>query len=68
MTDDKDLLLINSIQKTFICEKAIEVGHAFSKSGIYKVIEPGNKEDYIEYIKNLPAEAKPEIFGLHENA
>ena len=23
---------------------------------------------YLEYIKNLPIEAKPEVFNLHENA
>lgn len=68
VTDDKDSLLISTILKTFICDKAIEVGHAFSKSGHYKVIEPGEKDDYLEYIKKLPLNPQPEAFGLHENA
>lgn len=68
VTDDKDSLLISTILKTFICEEAIQPGHAFSKSGLYKVIEPGDKEDYIEYIKKLPLNPQPEAFGLHENA
>ena len=40
VTDDKDSLLISTILKTFICDQAIVTGHGFSKSGIYKVIEP----------------------------
>lgn len=68
VTDDKDSLLISTILKTFICEEAIQVGHAFSKSGLYKVIEPGEKDDYLEYIKKLPLNPQPEAFGLHDNA
>jgi len=68
VTDDKDSLLISTILRTFICDEAVEVGHAFSTSGAYKVIEPGDKEDYIEYIKKLPLNPQPEAFGLHENA
>lgn len=43
-------------------------GFALSKSGIYKIIPPGDKEDYIDYIKSLPLNPQPEAFGLHENA
>jgi dynein heavy chain len=68
VTDDKDSLLISTIIKTFINENAIIVGHKFSKSGHYRVIEPGDKEDYINYIQNLPLNPQPEAFGLHENA
>lgn len=68
VTDDKDSLLISTILQTFVCEEAIVPGHKFSKSGAYNVIEPGEKEDYIEYIKKLPLNPQPEAFGLHENA
>jgi dynein heavy chain len=68
VTDDKDSLLISTILKTFICDEAIQVGHKFSKSGIYNVIEPGEKEDYLDYIKKLPLNPSPEAFSLHENA
>lgn len=44
------------------------MGFAFSKSGLYKTIEVGEKDDYIDYIKTLPLNPKPEAFGLHENA
>jgi len=68
VTDDKDSRLISTILKNYICAEALDDGHAFSKSGIYKVIEPGAKEDYIKYIKSLPLNPEPEAFGLHENA
>jgi dynein heavy chain len=44
------------------------VGHDYSTSGSYKVIEPGEKEDYIDYVKTFPLNPAPEAFGLHENA
>jgi len=31
-------------------------------------MEPGEKEDYIDYIKELPLNPEPEAFGLHNNA
>lgn len=68
VTDDKDSLLISTILQTFVNENAIQPGHQFSKSGLYHVIEPGEKEDYIDYIKKLPLNPQPEAFGLHENA
>jgi dynein heavy chain len=43
-------------------------GHKLSKSGIYKVIPAGDKEDYLDYIRSLPLNPEPEAFGLHENA
>jgi len=46
----------------------LDVGYSFSKSGLYKTIEPGEKDEYIEYVKTLPLNPKPEAFGLHENA
>lgn len=68
VTDDKDGRLINTILGTFVNSNVMTIGHAYSKSGIYKVIEPGEKEDYIEYIKTFPLNPEPEAFGLHENA
>lgn len=68
VTDDKDSRLISTILKTFICPGAMTTGHKYSTSGLYHVIEPGEKDDYIDYIKSLPLNPKPEAFGLHENA
>ena len=68
VTDDKDSLLISTILRTYICEDALNVGHTFSSSGHYKVIEAGTQEDYLEYIESLPLNPEPEAFGLHDNA
>jgi len=68
VTDDKDGRLIITILQTYITAGCMTDGHAYSASGLYKVIPPGDKEDYIEYIKSLPLNPQPEAFGLHENA
>ena len=46
----------------------ISVGYKFSESGLYTSIPVGERDDYLEYIKSLPLNPKPEAFGLHENA
>lgn len=51
VTDDKDIRLIKTILNTFICKEVMTTGHKFSESGLFYVIEPGEKEDYLDYIK-----------------
>lgn len=68
VTDDKDSRLISTILTTYICPESMEEGYCYSKSGLYKVIPPGEKEDYLNYIKSLPLNPDPEAFGLHDNA
>lgn len=68
VTDDKDVRLIKTILSTYMNEDMLTVGHKLSPSGLYQCINPGDKEDYIDYIKNLPLNPKPEAFGLHNNA
>lgn len=68
VTDDKDSRLITTILRTYVCPEVMNDGHKLSKSGIYKIIPPGDKEDYLEYIRGLPLNPDPEAFGLHENA
>merc|ERR1711957_969075 len=46
----------------------LEDGFKFSEGGLYNSIPVGEKEDYLEYIRALPLNPKPEAFGLHENA
>lgn len=46
----------------------LEDGYKFSRSGILYSPPAGEKHDYMEYIKSLPHNYGPEIFGLHENA
>ena len=68
VTDDKDIRLIKSILWRFMNRGALDTGYGFSDCGTYKSIAPGNHEDYINYINDLPMNPHPEAFGLHENA
>jgi dynein heavy chain len=68
VTDDKDKRLISTILRTYIKPEILEDGFKFSESGLYYSIPIAEKEDYIEYIRSLPLNPKPEAFGLHENA
>lgn len=68
VTDDKDIRLIDSIQRRFVNDKTVEVGNAFSASGVWQTVDAGTKEEFIEYITTLPLVPKPEAFGLHDNA
>jgi dynein heavy chain len=68
VTDAIDIRLIKSILKRFVDPGIMTNGFGFSDSGIYKTIEPGSQQDYIDYIKTLPLNPHPEAFGLHENA
>lgn len=51
VTDDKDVRLIKTILGTYMKPEMLEPGHKLSESGLYYVLNPGEKEDYIEYIK-----------------
>jgi dynein heavy chain len=68
VTDDKDKRLIQTIMQIYITPQALEVGHKLSESGTYICPKPGNQEEYIEYISQLPLNPHPEVFGMHENA
>lgn len=68
VTDDKDVRLISTILKTYVNPNMMIDGHALSASGLYRSIAPGEKEDYLDYIRSLPLNPMPEAFGLHSNA
>jgi len=68
VTDDKDVRLIKTILRGYITPGILETGFKFSKSGLYYSIEPGEKEEYLDYIRELPLNPEPEAFGLHNNA
>ncbi|XP_058892872.1 dynein axonemal heavy chain 3 [Kogia breviceps] len=68
VTDDKDRRLLLSLLSTFYC-KEIEQDHYYLAPGDTYYIPPhGSYQSYIEYVRNLPITAHPEVFGLHENA
>ena len=68
VTDDKDIRLINSILRQYVCPEILKDDHPLSASGKYRSIPAGSQDDYITYIKSFDLNVKPEAFGLHENA
>jgi dynein heavy chain, axonemal len=67
VTDDKDVRLIKTILKVYICPEALRDNYHFL-SATYFQPPAKDRESYLEYIQNLPLNPVPEAFGLHENA
>ena len=68
VTDDKDVRLIKTIIKKYLCQDALKDSYKYSESGIYYSPPQGTQDMYIQYIESLPLNPDPEAFGLHENA
>ncbi|XP_059505480.1 dynein axonemal heavy chain 1 [Stegostoma tigrinum] len=69
VTDDWDRRCIMNILEDFYNSDILEQGFTYSESGIYRQIDTEiDLEGYLEYIKTLPLNDTPEIFGLHDNA
>lgn len=70
VTDDKDRRLLMSLLSSFICPEVIsDESYKFSESGVY--YSPWHKTDqadYIDYIKTITLNPRPEVYGLHDNA
>ncbi|XP_064606960.1 dynein axonemal heavy chain 12-like isoform X2 [Liolophura sinensis] len=68
VTDDWDRRLLLSILADFYNEHIIEdPKYKFSPSGLYHAPPKGAYNDHVEFIKSLPHNQTPEIFGMHEN-
>ncbi|XP_078276213.1 dynein axonemal heavy chain 3-like [Rhinoraja longicauda] len=69
VTDDHDRRLLLSLLQSFYCQRLLTHTHySFSPSGVYFCPLAGSYEGYLDYITQLPLNADPEVFGLHENA
>jgi len=68
VTDDKDRRLIAVILKDFYHPKALNDEYKYSPSGVYYCPDDGPFESYMDFIKELPMNEKPEVFGMHDNA
>jgi len=68
VTDDKDRRCIMNILDDFYNPRILDEDYKFSPSGIYFAPTPGNLESYREYVRGLPYNEGPEVFGLHDNA
>ncbi|XP_035245196.1 dynein heavy chain 1, axonemal isoform X1 [Anguilla anguilla] len=69
VTDDWDRRCILNILEDFYCPAVLTEDYAYSPSGEYRQICTDNDiKGYLEYIRSLPINDTPEIFGLHDNA
>lgn len=69
VTDDKDRRLLNSLLKIYYNKEVISnQAYSFSPSKIYHLPKNTNHLDCLSYIRNLPINQLPEVYGLHENA
>jgi len=68
VTDDWDRRLTDTILEDYMSEKVLKNGYTFSPSGIYYIPESEEHSGIMDYIKSLPINPHPEVFGLHENA
>ncbi|XP_030655837.1 dynein heavy chain 3, axonemal [Nomascus leucogenys] len=68
VTDDKDRRLLLSLLSMFYCKEIEEDYYSLAPGDTYYIPPHGSYQSYIDYLRNLPVTAHPEVFGLHENA
>ncbi|XP_070190635.1 dynein axonemal heavy chain 1-like isoform X2 [Littorina saxatilis] len=69
VTDDWDRRCLMNILGNYYKQEVIAEDYAYSESKIYHQIPVATDHNgYIEYIRSLPINDTPEIFGLHDNA
>ncbi|KAM9362199.1 LOW QUALITY PROTEIN: dynein axonemal heavy chain 1 [Symphorus nematophorus] len=69
VTDDWDRRCLLSVLEDFYCPTVLIDDHVYSSSGVYRQIDTNlDIKGYLAYIRGLPINDTPEIFGLHDNA
>ncbi|XP_030213444.1 dynein heavy chain 1, axonemal [Gadus morhua] len=69
VTDDWDRRCLLNVLEDFYCPAVLSPGHLYTVSGDYRQIDTQlGIQDYLAYIRSLPINDTPEIFGLHDNA
>ena len=68
VTDDWDRRTLMSLLTNFYTPAIVDdPNYKFSPSGIYYAPAKGKYQDYLDYIRSLPLNQTPEIFGIHDN-
>ncbi|KAJ3127539.1 Dynein heavy chain 7, axonemal [Nowakowskiella sp. JEL0407] len=68
VTDDWDRRTLNNVLTTFYNPQIIEdVNYRISPSGTYGLPTKPGYASYLDYIKGLPLNQSPEVFGIHDN-
>jgi dynein heavy chain len=70
VTDDKDRRLLMSLLSSFINRDVVnDDNYKFSESGLYFAPQyQENQTGYLEFVKSLPLNPRPEVYGLDDNA
>ncbi|XP_026203417.1 dynein heavy chain 1, axonemal [Anabas testudineus] len=69
VTDDWDRRCLLSVLEDFYCPAVLVDDYVYSSSGVYRQIDTKlDIKGYLAYIRGLPINDTPEIFGLHDNA
>ncbi|TMS18883.1 Dynein heavy chain 1, axonemal [Larimichthys crocea] len=69
VTDDWDRRCLLSVLEDFYSPSVLIDDHVYSSSGVYRQIDTSlDIKGYLAYIRGLPINDTPEIFGLHDNA
>ena len=68
VTDDKDRRCIMNILDDFYNPAILDDSYRFSPSGTYYAPPSDTLENYREFVRSLPYNEGPEVFGLHDNA
>ena len=59
-----------SLLSTFVCrELVLDDSYKFSESDTYFAPpDTENQSGYLDYVRTLPLNPRPEVYGLHDNA
>jgi dynein heavy chain, axonemal len=69
VTDDKDRILINTLLEGYYNQDVVsDSNYLLSSNPAYKIPSLETHQDYIDYIRTLPMDTDPEVFGFHQNA
>merc|ERR1712072_145586 len=68
VTDDKDRRWILNVLDDFYTSQILDDDYKFSPSGTYYAPPNGTLDNFVDYVRTLPYNEGPEVFGLHDNA
>lgn len=70
VTDDQDRRCLMTILEQYYVSAVLDSAYKYSESGHYYA--PGDEAitlpEMMDYIRALPMEEQPEVFGMHDNA
>jgi len=68
VTDDKDVRLISAFLKRYFNAGILDDSYKLSPLEHYYAPKEGTIEDVREYVRGLPMDEDPQVYGLHPNA